>query len=94
MPGQPEGPSRTVQRDESDGNQMTRLYVAMDESVVEPQASRRLAFALLRFDFCDARIAFPRRRVRPAWQPDPDAFPVEICPRSARHHDMASDLNA
>ena len=42
---------------------LTRLCVAID-NVEDPQASGRFVFAFLRFDFCDARIAFPRRRVR------------------------------
>ena len=42
---------------------LTRLWVAID-SVEDTKANVRFAFAFLRFDFCDARIAFPRRRVR------------------------------
>jgi hypothetical protein len=37
--------------------------VAID-SVEVTLVSVRFAFAFLRFDFCDVRIAFPRRRVR------------------------------
>ena len=55
---------------------LTRLWVAID-SVEDTKANVRFAFAFLRFDFCDARIAFPKRRVRLLGQPDPDAFPVE-----------------
>jgi hypothetical protein len=29
-----------------------------------------------------------------AWQPDPDAFPVEVCPRSGSHHVMGSAVKA
>ena len=55
--------SRTVPETAVMATKLTRLCVAID-SVEEPQASGRFAFAFLRFDFCDARIAFPRRRVR------------------------------
>ena len=55
---------------------LIRLRAAID-SVEEVCAKVRFVFAFLRFDFCDARIASPRRRVRLLGQPDPDAFPVE-----------------
>jgi hypothetical protein len=42
---------------------LTRLCLAID-SGEDTKANVRLAFAFLRFDFCDVRIAFPRRRVR------------------------------
>lgn len=44
----------------------------------------------LRFDFGGvfARIAFPEKGGSGAWWPDPDAFPVEVSPRSASHHVM------
>ena len=28
------------------------------------------------------------------WLPDPDAFPVEVCPRSRTHYDMPKAANA
>ena len=37
---------------------LTKLCLAID-SVEDTQASVRFVFAFLRFDFCDARIAFP-----------------------------------
>ena len=43
---------------------LNRLRVAIG-SVADTEASVRFTFTFLRFDFCDARIAFPRRRVRP-----------------------------
>ena len=55
---------------------MIRLCAAID-SVEDPCAKVRFAFAFLRFDFCDARIAFPRRRVRLPSSLTLDAFPVE-----------------
>ena len=42
---------------------LIRLRAAID-SVEGPCAKVRFAFAFLHFDFCDARIASPRRRVR------------------------------
>jgi hypothetical protein len=52
----------------------------------------------LRFDFFAAalvRIAIPKKMAgQAAWQPDPDAFPAEVCPRSASHHVTGSDLKA
>ena len=58
---------------------LTRLCEAID-SVEDPQASGRFAFAFLRFDFCDARIAFPRRRVRLLGSLTLTLFPVECLP--------------
>ena len=80
-------------RDGGDGNQLTRLCVAID-SVEEPQASGRFAFAFLRFDFCDARIALPRRRVRLLGSLTLTLSLSSVYPRSASHHDMASNLKA
>ena len=55
---------------------LTRLCLAID-SVEDTQASVRFVFAFLRFDFCDARIAFPSWRVRLFSSLTLDAFPVE-----------------
>ena len=54
---------------------LTKLCLAID-SVADTPAGVRFVFAFLRFDFCEARIAFPDG-VRLPWQPDPDALPVE-----------------
>ena len=70
---------------------LTRLCAAID-SVEDTSASFRFAFAFLRFDFCDARIAFPRRRVRLLGSPTLTLSLSSVCPRSASHHRMASNL--
>jgi hypothetical protein len=72
---------------------LTRLWVAID-SVEDTKANVRFAFAFLRFDFCDARIAFPRRRVRLLGSLTLTLSLSSVCPRSASHHGMASKLKA
>jgi hypothetical protein len=64
---------------------LIRFCVATD-SVDAAQAGGAFAFDFLCFGFCGvvfADIAFPEMVGQAALQPDPDAFPVEICPRSA-----------
>jgi len=72
---------------------LTKLCFAID-SVEDIQASVRFVFAFLRFDFCDARIAFPRRRVRLLSSLTLTLSLSSVCPRSATHHAMASKLKA
>jgi hypothetical protein len=67
--------------------------VAID-SVENTKATIRFAFAFLRFDFCDARIAFPRRRVRLLGSLTLTLSLSSVCPRSANHRGMASNLKA
>ena len=55
-------------------------------SVDAAYADGKLVFDFLRFGLCGgvfADIAFPKMVGQAAWRPDPDAFPVEVCPRSA-----------
>ena len=55
-------------------------------SVDAAQADRELVFDFLRFGLCGgvfADIAFPKMAGQAALPPDPDAFPVEVCSRSA-----------
>jgi hypothetical protein len=65
---------------------LIRFCVTTD-SVEAAEAGGEFAFDFLRFGLCGvefADIAFPEMMVgQAALQPDPDAFPVEICPRSA-----------
>ena len=72
---------------------LMRLCVAID-SVEDTWVRVRLVFAFLRFDFCDVRIAFPRRRVRPLGSLTLTRSLSGVCPRSASHHDKASTLKA
>ena len=72
---------------------LIRLCAAID-SVEDPCAKVRFVFAFLRFDFCDARIAFPRRWVRLLGSLTLTLSLSSVCPRSANHHGMASNLNA
>jgi hypothetical protein len=64
---------------------LIRFFVAID-IVDAPLAGGRLAFDFLRFAFLGvvfADIAFPGDGGSGRLRPDPDAFPVEVCPRSA-----------
>jgi hypothetical protein len=64
---------------------LIRFCVATD-SVDAAEAGGELAFDFLRFGLCSVvfvDIAFPEMVGQAALQPDPVAFPVEICPRSA-----------
>ena len=72
---------------------LIRLCAAID-SVEDLCAKVRFVFAFLRFDFCDARIASPRRRVRLLGSLTLTLSLSSVCPRSASHHGMASNLNA
>jgi hypothetical protein len=59
--------------------------VAVD-TIEAAKAGGGLVFDFLRFAFSGAvfaRIAFPKMAGQAALRPDPDAFPVEVCPRSA-----------
>ena len=51
---------------------LIRLCLASDSG--EDTCAIRFALAFLRFDFCDGRIAFPRRRVRLLGNLTLDAF--------------------
>lgn len=70
-----------------------RFPVAID-IIDETRADVRLILFPVRFDFVGvffARIAFPEKwQVRRAWRPDPDAFPVEVCPRAVRYYVMGT----
>ena len=70
---------------------LIRLRAAID-SIEDLYAKVRFAFAFLRFEFCDARIASPRRRVRLLGSPTLTLSPSGVCPRSVSHYDMASNL--
>jgi hypothetical protein len=60
------------------------------------------AGAGLVFDFCVSPFVVlsshplhsPEMAGQAAWQPDPDAFPVEVCPRSGSHHVMGPAVKA
>ena len=71
---------------------LTRLWVAID-SVEDTQAGARLAFAFLRFDLCDAPIAFPDG-VRLLSSLTLTLSLSSVCPRSATYHGTASKLKA
>jgi hypothetical protein len=76
---------------------LSRFCAAIDITGAA-EASDGTGFEGLRFDFFAValvRIAIPKKMAgQAAWQPDPDAFPVEVCPRSASHHVTGSDLKA
>jgi len=71
---------------------LTKLCLAID-SVADTPAGVRFVFAFLRFDFCDARIAFPDG-VRLLGSLTLTLSLSSVCPRSATHHAMASKLKA
>ena len=58
---------------------LNRLCAAID-SVEDPCAKVRFAFAFLRFDFCHAGIASPRRRVRLLGSPTLTLSPSNVGP--------------
>ena len=70
---------------------LTRLCVAIDSDWDMDVRVRSVFF--LRFGFCDARINL-KTAGQAARQPDPDALPVEVCPRSASHYGMGPNENA
>ena len=65
---------------------LSRFCAAIDITGAA-EASDGTGFEGLRFDFFAValvRIAIPKKMAgQAAWQPDPDAFPAEVCPRSA-----------
>src|SRR5881227_263681 len=67
---------------------LTRLCVAI-ESVEHTGASVWFALAFLRFDFCDARIVFPRLRVRLLGSLTLTPSLSSVCPRCMSHHDTS-----
>ena len=79
-------------RDGSDGNHIDyvvrghRECEAYGRASGSPLPSCALIFVM--------PALLPKTAGQAAWQPDPDAFPVEFCPRSASHHGMASNLKA
>jgi hypothetical protein len=53
------------------------------------------SLAFRRLWSCLCTHCIPRRMAgQAAWQPDPDAFPDEVCPRSGSHHVMGSAVKA
>ena len=90
-------PSRTVPETAHTTTILIRFPVAID-IVDAPSTDQRLGFDFLRFGFVDvvfADIAFPGYGGSGLfWRPDPDAFPVEVCPRSVSHHRMLPGAKA
>jgi hypothetical protein len=78
--------SRTAPETAVTATILTRLCAAI-ESVEDTGASVWFALAFLRFDFCDARIAFPRLRVRLLGSLTLTLSLSSVCPRSVSHHD-------
>lgn len=75
---------------------LIRFCVATD-NVDAAEADDKFAFDFLRFGRCGvvfASITFPEMAGQAALQPDPDAFPVEICAPICSHHCMRADEKA
>ena len=68
---------------------LSRFCAAIDITGAA-EASDGTGFEGLRFDFFAValvRIAIPKKMAgQAAWQPDPDAFPAEVCPPICEHH--------
>jgi hypothetical protein len=88
--------SRTALEVAPTATMLIRFRVATN-IVGETPADGWLILFPLRLDFAGAffaRITFPEKwRVRRAWRPDPDAFPVEVCPRSEKQPSIGSGEN-